>query len=65
MKILLIILIPVVLFSCKDEAKVQKIQSLTAQEIIDKAIDNSCQGNCESAQIEFTFRDRIYKSIRN
>ncbi|MFT4801753.1 MAG: hypothetical protein ACI93N_001528 [Flavobacteriaceae bacterium] len=65
MKILLIILIPVVLFSCKEVAKVEKIQSLTAQEIIDKAIDNSCQGNCESAQIEFTFRDRTYKSTRN
>jgi hypothetical protein len=65
MKILLIILIPVVIFSCKEEAKVKNIQSLTAEQIIDKAIENSCQGNCESAQIEFTFRDRTYKSTRN
>jgi hypothetical protein len=65
MKILLIILIPVVLFSCKEVAKVEKIQSLTAEQIIDEAIDNSCQENCESTQIEFTFRDRTYKSTRN
>ena len=65
MKIFLIILIPVVLFSCKEATKVKKKERLTAQEIIDKAIDNSCQGNCESAQIAFTFRDRTYKSTRN
>ena len=65
MKIFLIILIPVVLFSCKEAMKVKKKERLTAQEIIDKAIDNSCQGNCESAQIAFTFRDRTYKSTRN
>ena len=65
MKYFLIILIPIVLFSCKEEAKVEKPLSFTAQEIIDKAIENSCQGNCENAQIEFTFRDRTYKSIRN
>ena len=65
MKILLIILIPVVLFSCKEVAKVEKIQSLTAEQIIDEAIDNSCQENCERAQIAFTFRDRTYKSTWN
>lgn len=65
MKYFLIILIPIVLFSCKEETKVEKPLSLTAQEIIDKAIENSCQGNCESVQIEFAFRDRSYKSTRN
>ena len=65
MKILLIILISVVLFSCKEVAKVDKIQSLTAEQIIDEAIDNSCQENCERAQIAFTFRDRTYKSTWN
>jgi hypothetical protein len=64
MKIFLIILIPVVLFSCKEATKVKKKERLTAQEIIDKAIDNSCQGNCEIAQIAFTFRDGTYKSTR-
>ena len=54
------------ILSCVEnkEAKTNS-QKLTAQDIIDKAINVSCQGNCDNATIEFTFRDNIYKSSRN
>ena len=65
MKILYIFLLPLILFSCKGENEKKEItQKLSAQEIIDKAIENSCQGNCNDATIEFTFRDKAYKSTR-
>ena len=54
------------ILSCVENKEVKTQQkALTAQAIIDKAIDVSCQGNCDYATIEFTFRDRIYKSSRN
>jgi len=64
----LITLFSILLFimSCVDNKEVKtKNQELTAQAIIDKAIDISCQGNCDQAIIEFTFRDRVYKSKRS
>jgi len=38
----------------------QKDDSLTAQDIIDKAIERSCGNFCENASVEFNFRDRSY-----
>jgi hypothetical protein len=38
----------------------QKEEPLTAQKIIDKAIERSCNGYCEKVSVEFTFRDRRY-----
>ncbi len=53
-------------FSCVENKEVKPHQKhLTAQAIIDKAIDISCQGNCDQVAIEFIFRDRIYKSKRS
>lgn len=65
MKLVYVFLLPLVLFSCKgDKGKKEVIRKLTAQEIVDKAIENSCKGNCYDAIIEFTFRDKTYKSTR-
>jgi hypothetical protein len=66
MKYLLVLLVSISLFSCKEGAK-EKMESknLTAQEIIDKAIEISCQGKCDDAVIEFMFRDKKYRSSRN
>ncbi len=66
MKYLLVFLVSISILSCKEEVK-DNMQSknLTAQEIIDKAIKTSCQGNCDNAVIEFTFRDMQYRSSRN
>ncbi len=66
MKYLIILFSSILLFlSCVEnkDAKTKK-QDLNAQLIVDKAIDISCQGNCDQATIKFTFRDRIYKSKR-
>ncbi|MAO11127.1 MAG: deoxyribose-phosphate aldolase [Flavobacteriaceae bacterium] len=38
--------------------------NLTAQTIIDKTIENACNGNCDRAEVSFTFRDKVYKSKR-
>jgi len=66
MKYLLVLLISISILSCKEEVKDnQKSKKLTAQEIIDKAIETSCQGKCDNAVIEFTFRDTFYRSNRN
>ncbi len=66
MKYLIILLISISLFSCKEEVKDKtSSKKLTAQEIIDKAIEISCQGKCDNAVIEFTFRDIKYISSRN
>ncbi len=39
---------------------IRKDDTLTAQDIVDKAIERSCSGNCEMVSVEFTFRDRRY-----
>jgi hypothetical protein len=49
----------IVLFSCQEKEK-----PLTAQHIVDQAIQTSCNGLCEYATIDFTFRDRCYVSTR-
>lgn len=65
MKLLYTFLLLLVLISCKQVNEKKEIpQKLTAQEIVDKAIENACQGNCNQAIIEFTFRDKMYSSTR-
>ena len=59
MKPFIIILSLVLLSSCAE-----KKQPLSAQTIVDKAIERACSGNCEHAKIDFTFRDRCYISRR-
>jgi hypothetical protein len=48
------------LWSCSNTKK----EKLSAQEIVDKTIETSCNGNCENAIIEFSFRNRTYRSER-
>ncbi|MCZ6595809.1 MAG: deoxyribose-phosphate aldolase [Bacteroidetes bacterium] len=60
MKLLSILLLTVSIISCK-----QREIPLTAQAIVDEAIANSCNGNCDHAIIDFTFRDRCYVSKRD
>lgn len=48
------------LVSCNTSPK-----ALTAQAIIDKAIENHCSGSCEKSTITFNFRNTNYKSIKN
>ena len=56
------------MIACKDSKEKKDVNSnknkLTAQQIIDKAIENTCHGNCDHAEITFTFRDKTYKSKR-
>lgn len=59
MKLLSILIFTITIISCK-----QVETPLSAQAIINKAIANSCNGNCEHASIDFTFRDRRYVSKR-
>ena len=53
-----ILLLLMIFLSCQEEDK------LTANAIVDKAIENACNGNCEQAEIEFIFRKVKYKSTR-
>ena len=57
MRITTLILLVLILHSCD-----QKSKDLTVQDIIDRTIKNACNGNCDQAIIEFTFRDRCYIS---
>jgi hypothetical protein len=60
MKTLTILCVSVItLISCQE-----KETPLTAQRIVDQAIQASCNGLCEHATIDFTFRDRCYVSTR-
>ncbi len=59
MKTLSLILFFFLIISCKEATPV-----LTAQRIVDKAIEASCSGNCETATIAFTFRKKQYVSRR-
>ncbi|WP_026449671.1 DUF6503 family protein [Aequorivita capsosiphonis] len=59
MKYLPLIILFVLFNSCKEEEK-----QLTAQEIIDKTIENAGGQKYENAKIKFTFRDTEYSSKR-
>jgi hypothetical protein len=54
------ILFALTAFSCMNTDK-----QLSADQIVNKAIAEQCQGNCDHATVEFTFRDRAYLSMRN
>ena len=43
----------------------EKSPEITAQQIVDRSIENACQGNCKGATISFTFRDKSYRSERH
>lgn len=60
MKLLSILLLTIAFVSCK-----QKETPLTAQRIVDQAIAAACNGNCDHATIDFTFRNRCYVSKRD
>lgn len=59
MKLFPILFFVVLLYACKD-----KEPEVTAQALVDRAIENACNGNCEHAIVDFTFRDRCYVSKR-
>ncbi len=60
MKSLPILFLALIFVSC-----MEKETPLTAQQIVDRAIETSCGGHCDHATIDFTFRDRCYVSKRN
>lgn len=43
----------------------EKNDDLRADVIVDMAIETACNGNCDHATMDFTFRDRCYVSKRN
>lgn len=60
MKYLLLILLPALMIACRDE----KEPSLTAQEIVDRAIVVAGGEHIEKSTIRFVFRDREYVRFR-
>lgn len=60
MKKLLVILFLGLFINCQSEDK-----NPTAQKIIDKAIATTCDGLCDTAEIDFDFRGKHYRSKRN
>ncbi|MFN4763211.1 DUF6503 family protein [Gillisia sp. Q332] len=60
MKQFIILLVTVFFISCQEEKN-----EITAEEIIDKTIENAGGANYRKATIDFKFRDYTYKSIRN
>lgn len=59
MKYVILVLICALGISCRDSKEL-----LTADAIVNLAIENTCQGLCEKTTIEFDFRGRHYKSHR-
>ncbi|MBL4663179.1 MAG: deoxyribose-phosphate aldolase [Flavobacteriaceae bacterium] len=59
-KVPILFFIVFIIISCQ-----QKETPLTAQHIVDQAIQTSCNGLCDHVKIDFTFRDRCYVSTRN
>jgi hypothetical protein len=60
MKYLLVILTITLFTQCQPKSDV-----LSAQAIIDKAINTTCHGMCDTADVAFVFRDKEYRSKRN
>ncbi len=60
MKNLLVILSLALFASCQSGEG-----NVDAQKIVDKAIMTACDGHCDTAEIEFTFRDKLYRSKRD
>lgn len=61
MKKTLILVFVLTIFACKQQSTET---SKTAQEIINLAIDNACNGNCDNSVISFDFRDKAYQAER-
>ncbi len=59
MKFISIVILLVLFSSCKEAE-----QQLTAQQIIDKTIENAGGSKYDNSNINFTFRDTKYSSIR-
>ena len=69
MKKLAFLFLLIIIVSCKDSKTetsdvTNSEVNLTAQTIVDKAIEKACNGNCDHAEVSFTFRDKAYKSKR-
>ncbi len=69
MKNLAFFLLLITIASCNDSKTETKDATnsegnITAQSIVDKAIEKACNGNCDHAEVSFTFRDKTYKSKR-
>ncbi|GEQ86633.1 hypothetical protein ULMS_21410 [Patiriisocius marinistellae] len=60
MKYILSIILFTTLVSCANTE-----EKLTAQQIIDNAIETACSGNCENITIDFDFRKGKYQSTRD
>lgn len=54
------------LMACQEKTtKVEKeTENLSADQIVEKAIEQACSGNCDDATIEFRFRKNFYRSVR-
>ena len=59
MRYFLSIVVFIFLIACAE-----KQPPLTAQDIVDRAIETACQGQCEKAIVDFDFRKRHYRSER-
>lgn len=60
MKALILLVSLIFIISCSENEP-----PLTAQDIIDKAIERACSGKCDHVKIDFTFRDKCYISSRD
>lgn len=60
MKYSIMLLLVLLFSSCQDKEK-----EITAQEIIDKAIERAGGSKYDRATVKFKFRSNVYKSIRN
>jgi hypothetical protein len=65
MKFLLVVIISVVLFSCKDVKKDVSEEKPTVQSIIDKTIEVSGVAALDDSDLIFTIRDIRYRAIRS
>lgn len=64
-RIVIFSLIGIVAFACKSERKNDKMEAVTAQFIVDKAIETSGGDDIDNKEICFDFRGREYRSQRN
>ena len=62
MKNILFLFAIATVFSCKSP---ETATPKTAQQIIDLAIENACNGNCDSSIISFNFRNKAYQAVRS
>ena len=59
MRFLSLLIIVLLLTACKEQPE------LTAQSIVDQAIAAACPGGCDQVEVQFDFRDKQYKSLRD